>query len=135
MQIWLGRTTPLLRALHGFFGSIILSNIFFNYFLCIVTHPGSTSSVSNQALQQSVPSTLKWCQRCQKTKPPLSHHCTICKQCVLSMDHHCPWVNTCVGHYNYRFFYLFLFWLEIGCCYSVRYVLFPKLNNLFFWLL
>ena len=46
-----------------------------------------------------------------------SHHCQICGICVFKMDHHCPWINNCVGHFNHRYFVLFLTWLGLGCLY------------------
>ncbi|MCO5552819.1 hypothetical protein L7F22_006336 [Adiantum nelumboides] len=54
----------------------------------------------------------------QKVKPPMTHHCHICKRCILKMDHHCPWMHNCIGFFNYRFFFLFLFYLWIGCAYT-----------------
>jgi palmitoyltransferase len=33
------------------------------------------------------------------------------------MDHHCPWFNSCVGHFNHRFFYLFMLYIWLGCIY------------------
>lgn len=52
----------------------------------------------------------RYCQKCQCQKPDRTHHCSACGQCVLKMDHHCPWINNCVGFFNQKFFYLFLFW-------------------------
>ncbi|CBZ50837.1 putative zinc finger DHHC domain-containing protein [Neospora caninum Liverpool] len=51
------------------------------------------------------------CVKCGAVKPPRSHHCRICNRCVLKQDHHCPWLNQCVGLHNYRFFFLFVFFL------------------------
>ena len=55
------------------------------------------------------------CTVCSLEKPKRSHHCSICNYCVLEMDHHCPWTGNCIGKYNYKFFYLFVFWGLVAC--------------------
>jgi palmitoyltransferase len=60
-----------------------------------------------------------WCKLCDAPKPPRAHHCHVTNRCVLLMDHYCPWVANTVGFFNYRFFYLFMFWLWVGAVYIV----------------
>jgi palmitoyltransferase len=55
---------------------------------------------------------------CNNIKPPVCHHCSVCNRCVLKMDHHCPWMNNCIGLRNYRYFFLFMFYLWLGCAYA-----------------
>src|SRR5690606_14547934 len=55
-----------------------------------------------------------FCKKCNKSRPERSHHCSKCGKCVLKMDHHCPWIFNCVGFYNQKAFYLFLFYATFG---------------------
>ncbi|KAI5072010.1 hypothetical protein GOP47_0012116 [Adiantum capillus-veneris] len=124
---------PSIHSVNSFKGisHVIISiwlifNVFFNYIYCIKTDPGSPSdftdvehdSISSSNGQEASGVAMRWCKNCQKAKPPMTHHCHICKRCILKMDHHCPWMHNCIGFFNYRFFFLFLFYLWIGCAYT-----------------
>ncbi|XP_048429876.1 probable protein S-acyltransferase 16 isoform X4 [Pyrus x bretschneideri] len=62
---------------------------------------------------------LRYCQKCSHYKPARAHHCRVCKRCVLRMDHHCIWINNCVGHANYKVFFIFVVYAVIACLYSL----------------
>ncbi|KAJ4704649.1 S-acyltransferase [Melia azedarach] len=62
---------------------------------------------------------LRYCQKCSHHKPPRAHHCRVCKRCVLRMDHHCIWISNCVGHANYKVFFIFVLYAVVACIYSL----------------
>ncbi|KAF9122984.1 hypothetical protein BGW39_009364 [Mortierella sp. 14UC] len=100
-----------------------------NYYLAVRTPAGSVLdgiSSSGDAMFQDVLQEMEsytevppTCKRCHLPKPERAHHCRVCKKCVLRYDHHCPWIHNCVGHFNHRYFLLFLTYLPIACVYFV----------------
>ena len=129
MYIWILLPRYLVHELgrpaaYGFvsFGLVLLFNILFNYWSCVLTKPGCPKhhlpEIDLEEGEEDPHGFGKFCRKCQAPKPPRTHHCSVCRQCVMKMDHHCPWVNNCVGFYNYRFFCLFLLYLAAGCFFT-----------------
>lgn len=102
----------------------LLGNILYNYLKSICTSAG-TPPVFEEAkmeltnVEEGRRAKPRQCGKCGLLKPPRAHHCSVCGRCVMKMDHHCPWVNNCVGHGNYRYFCLFLFFLALGCLFVI----------------
>ena len=69
-----------------------------------------------------------YCKKCHNPRPPRSHHCKICRKCTLKMDHHCTWIANCVGYYNQKVFYQFLFYSTVGDFFGFIFLLI-RLNN------
>jgi len=115
----------------------LATNILFNYYMTVVTHPGKVPDLTPEEAQRAElmvrrepemrkgEGFTKFCKFCKKPKPARAHHCHICKSCVLRMDHHCPWVNNCVGFFNHKYFVLFLFYLWSGCGFVAVISVFP----------
>mmetsp|Transcript_30520 Transcript_30520/g.78965 ORF Transcript_30520/g.78965 Transcript_30520/m.78965 type:complete len:342 (-) Transcript_30520:9-1034(-) len=121
------RGPMLVAAVHWVLGVALLFNIYFNYAKCVFTNPGNTLLVDNELLEEFPVVTdfgsVRFCNKCHRNKPYMTHHCHICKRCVLKMDHHCPWMNNCVGWANYRYFFLFIWWLMVSGVYAAGMIL------------
>jgi palmitoyltransferase len=37
------------------------------------------------------------------------------------MDHHCPWINGCIGHFNHRYFFLYMTYTVLGCLFIMTF--------------
>nr|ACO12222.1 Probable palmitoyltransferase ZDHHC16 [Lepeophtheirus salmonis] len=90
-------------------GQYFKFNVMFYYYKAYTTPPGAPP------LDFPPPNIASICKKCVYPKPPRTHHCSVCNVCVLEMDHHCPWLNSYVGHYNHRYFFLYMVFTVLGC--------------------
>merc|ERR1719161_540223 len=70
---------------------------------------------------------FRYCNKENVYKPDRAHYCSALCRNVLKMDHYCPWLMNCVGHYNHKFFLLFLFYTVFATnmfCFDVGHLLF-----------
>ena len=101
-----------------FIGMYIAFQVFSNLYAMILFN----STIRSHA---NLPSVLypdwTYCNFCQLNSPPRSHHCPVCNVCVLKRDHHCVFSGNCVGFHNHRYFIMMVFYLWLGCCYTILY--------------
>lgn len=53
------------------------------------------------------------CVLCNVYREPGTSHCYDCNACIIELDHHCPWTGKCIGKYNLKYFYGFV-WSMCG---------------------
>ncbi|XP_020524008.1 probable protein S-acyltransferase 16 isoform X2 [Amborella trichopoda] len=127
IEEWLGlNTSPgLLNAI--IFSGFAVASIAC-YVLAIFKDPGHVPATYEPDIEDSTTpiqeikrkgGDLRYCQKCSRYKPPRAHHCRVCRRCVLRMDHHCVWINNCVGHANYKVFFVFVMYAVMACIHSL----------------
>ncbi|GMY14509.1 probable protein S-acyltransferase 16 [Fagus crenata] len=127
IEQWFG-----LMSSPGVFNAVVFTFIaimcVFTYSVSVFTDPGRVPSTYAPDIEDSdnpiheikrKGGDLRYCQKCSHYKPPRAHHCRVCRRCVLRMDHHCIWINNCVGHANYKVFFVFVVYAVIACIYSL----------------
>ncbi|KAJ3033790.1 hypothetical protein HDV00_005831 [Rhizophlyctis rosea] len=136
----------VLRIVNTIWSVYVVYCIGFHYFMAVTTKPGTpereevvwerkegeevtigapssvTAATDPEAARplidpQSSGPYKRFCKKCKAPKPDRTHHCSVCNKCIMKMDHHCPWLHNCVGHFNHRYFYLFLVYMSIACIY------------------
>ncbi|XP_015600770.1 probable palmitoyltransferase ZDHHC24 [Cephus cinctus] len=78
-------------------------------------------------MKTDIKSGWRLCALCETMSPPRSWHCTTCDICILKRDHHCIFTGCCVGHFNHRYFLMFVFYLFAATVYAFYF------NNVFIW--
>eukprot|EP00542_Grammatophora_oceanica_P021381 CAMPEP_0194041960 /NCGR_PEP_ID=MMETSP0009_2-20130614/13764_1 /TAXON_ID=210454 /ORGANISM="Grammatophora oceanica, Strain CCMP 410" /LENGTH=652 /DNA_ID=CAMNT_0038685615 /DNA_START=97 /DNA_END=2055 /DNA_ORIENTATION=+ len=106
---------------------IVISLTWFAFYKTTTTNPGllDESSPKTPELRRLYEQTLEsysdpdtkmdtpLCHTCHIAKPLRSKHCRMARRCVLMFDHYCPFVGNTVGLYNYKWFYMFLFFMTL----------------------
>ena len=110
LPYYIQHKNPLYVAFVVILGNYIKINVIFYYWNAFWTDPGQ---VPIKAEDIKTISTI--CKKCIHPKPPRTHHCSVCDRCILKMDHHCPWINGCIGHFNHRYFFMFMVSMVVGC--------------------
>lgn len=113
-----------LYIFHFILGTFILANIVSNYLTTIVC---DTSIAGKVLTGDKSKKGWHFCSVCECVTPPRAWHCVICNICILKRDHHCVFTGCCVGHFNLRYFLIFLFYMFIATLYASSY------NVYFLW--
>ena len=64
------------------------------------------------------PTEWSYCRYSHQPKPPRSHYDHVTKSLILNMDHYCPWMFNCIGYFNYRYFFNFLWFVVAALFYG-----------------
>lgn len=102
---------------HFVTGTFILFNISGNLVATILCD----TSTKGKVLPSTLGPNWHFCTVCESVAPPRSWHCNVCKTCILKRDHHCIFTSCCIGHYNLRYFLMFVFYLFIATIYATFY--------------
>lgn len=106
--------TTLWYQVHFILATYILFNITSNLVAVMICD----TSIRGRIMQSDLKPNWRFCSVCESTAPPRSWHCDVCNVCILKRDHHCIFTSCCIGHYNYRYFLVFVFYMFIATFYA-----------------
>ncbi|XP_034255414.1 probable palmitoyltransferase ZDHHC24 [Thrips palmi] len=112
--VW--RNAPFFSNFVIYGGLFVFLNIVANFVGLVVTDTRVPDKVMSTVKQSPH---WKYCDLCISYVPPRAWHCKVCKVCILKRDHHCLFAGCCVGHFNSRFFIMYLVYVCIGTLYCV----------------
>ncbi|XP_018335954.1 probable palmitoyltransferase ZDHHC24 [Agrilus planipennis] len=113
----------LLYIIHIGLSLFLLFNIISNFFAIVFTD----TSIRGRMISTKLDPEWRFCYSCESVAPPRSWHCSACDTCILKRDHHCMFTSCCIGHFNHRYFFMFIFYIFISLAYCLVY------NTLYFW--
>lgn len=114
-KVWSGWYT-----FHFISGTFILFNITANYAAVMFCD----TSIKGRILPTTMEPHWTFCTVCESVAPPRSFHCNTCKTCILKRDHHCMFSSCCIGHFNLRYFVVFVFYTFLATVYATYYNVF-----------
>lgn len=106
--------------IHCIFGSFLMTNIVSNLLAVMFVD----TSIFSVTIPREKSADWIFCNTCELPVPPRCWHCDTCNKCILKRDHHCTFSGCCIGHFNHRFFMMFLSYFFIACCYALYFNLF-----------
>lgn len=113
----------LVYNFHFLMGTFIMYNVCSNFMAIMLTD----TSIKGRILPTDLKPDWRFCSVCETVAPPRSWHCDTCKVCILKRDHHCYFTSCCIGHYNHRYFLVFVFYMFVATMYASYY------NTSFVW--
>lgn len=102
---------------HMVTGTFILFNVTANLLATMLCD----TSIKGKIMPSTLSGEWRFCSVCEATAPPRSWHCNICNTCILKRDHHCIFTSCCIGHYNLRYFLMFVFYIFLATIYATFY--------------
>ncbi|XP_044733059.1 probable palmitoyltransferase ZDHHC24 [Chrysoperla carnea] len=116
-------TTTFWYKFHFVCATLVFFNIVASYLFTILCD----TSIKGRLIQSTDGTSI--CSVCESIQPPRAYHCPLCKICILKRDHHCVFTSSCIGFYNYRYFFTLLIFVTIGSLYGAYFHVFYTYHN------
>ncbi|EKE39642.1 hypothetical protein ENUP19_0018G0014 [Entamoeba nuttalli] len=94
-------------------GNIMYFLVTYNFYQCHYVTPECIPQQYYQ-INETEKEKYEYCDNCKMYKGDRVHHCSTSNKCIYRYDHYCGFIGNSLGFHNYRYFFLFLFYLWIS---------------------